>query len=137
VQTRLNKFVTELDLAHVVAHRAYGNYLQGTDPLGLGRSIHSTLTQDSVILAIIIKRHRLLEYWYNTSVIYNVTPVLNSRGKLEIVPSIDQFWDHVACAFYARAGRGLEIPIKGTWEDCEGLFQEELPFIPAYMQPEL
>jgi len=79
---------------HVIAE---GNYIQGTDPFGLSRRIHSALTRihsaftkDSVIPAIIIKRHGLLEYRYDASAIYNSTLVLNTRGELELVPSIDQ-----------------------------------------------
>jgi len=58
LQTRLNSFITELDLARVIAE---GNFMQGADLLGLGRHIRTTLTQHSVIPAIIIKRHPLLE----------------------------------------------------------------------------
>jgi len=54
LQTQLDSYVTELDLARVIAG---GNFLQTPDPFGLGRRICSALTQDSVIPAIIIKRH--------------------------------------------------------------------------------
>jgi len=77
-----------------------------------------------------------LEYQYDTSAIYNATPVLNTRGEFELVPSIDQLREHVARAFYRRAGRGLEVPIVGTGEDREDSFQEELSFILAFTPPE-
>jgi len=52
------------------------------------------------------------------------------------IPLIDQFPGHVACALYNAAGRVPDFDIEGTWEDREGLFQEELPFIPAFTPPE-
>jgi len=52
------------------------------------------------------------------------------------IPSIDQFRGHMAWALYNAAGRVPEFDIEGTWEDREGLFQEELLFILAFMPPE-
>jgi len=57
-QTCLNSFITDLDLANVGTG---GNYICGSppDPLWLRRwcAIRYALTQDSIVPAIIIKRH--------------------------------------------------------------------------------
>jgi len=135
VQTRLNKFVMEIQLAQVIAHGNYITRYRWYRHFGPNRSLCLTVTQDSVIPAIIIKRHRLLEYWYDTSRIYNTNPVISNSSKLGVVPSIDQFREQIATAIYARVGRQLRIPIEGTCEDREGLFQDELPFIPSYIPP--
>jgi len=110
--------------------------------------------QNSAVPAIVIKRHGLLEHWYNTRSIFNQctrhpTPrdqevddddVEDLFGPEEYVytnvPSIEQFRGHIAQALYARGGREPAFTIEGTWEDCKALFQEELPFILALTPPE-
>jgi len=133
LQTRLSSSVMVLDLARAIVE---GNFARGTNPLGFGRRICTTLTQDSVIPAIIIKRHRLLEYRYDMSSIYTTVPACNAGDEHEPVLSIDQLRECVAHKFYARAGRSFDIQIEGTWEDCKDTFQEELPFILPFTAPE-
>jgi len=130
VQTCLNSYMTELNLANVVAQGSY--ILELPNPLGLGshRAIQSTLTQDSIAPAIIFKRHQLLEYWYNTSAIYDAAPVPNNQGTLVPVPMIDQFRGRITRALLASVGRHTQIEIEGTWEDQGCQYIEELPFIP-------
>jgi len=126
------------------------NYLQGIEDPSL------FYQQDSAVPAIVIKRHCLLEHRYNTRVIFNQhtrhpaptrdEEVNNDDNDEDLlvpnkyvytnIPSIDQFRGNVARALYNAAGRASDFDIQGTWEDREGLFQEELLFIPAYTPSE-
>jgi len=66
----------------------------------------------SAIPAIIIKRHRLLEHWYNTSNVYNVVPLSDWEDTYIPIPTIDQFQSLVAWALLVHMGKGTEPGFK-------------------------
>jgi len=102
-----------------------------------GISEPSTFQEESTAVpAIIIKRHRLLEHRFQTADIYDAPPVLDNLGSWTLIPTIDQFWAAVIQALFVEEAAGPGVYLLCTWEDCEGLYQGELLFIPPFMQHE-
>jgi len=88
--------------------------------------------QYTTVPAIVIKRHHLLEHQFQTADIYGAPPVPHELGSWTPVPTIDQFRAEVIQALYVEEAAGPGIYPLGTWVDCEGLSQGELPFIPPF-----